>query len=79
MISKVQHYVNVWLFNKNISLWFEGIYCGQHKLSYLGIENCIWVALFDVGELNFGKSFLHFNVKKKYPKVTVNLTENVEY
>ena len=37
------------------------------------------IALTDGGELNFGKSFLHFNVKKKYPKVTFDLTENIEY
>ena len=36
------------------------------------------IALTDVGELNFDKSFLHFNVKKKiYAKIT--LTVNIEY
>ena len=38
------------------------------------------IALTDGSELNFDKSFLHFNVKKKiYPKVTLNLTVNTEY
>ena len=33
----------------------------------------------DGNELNFAKSSLHFNVKKKiYPKVTLNLTVNIE-
>ena len=42
----------------------------------LGIE--FEIALTDVGELNFDKSFLHFNVKKKiYAKIT--LTVNIEY
>ena len=37
-------------------------------------------ALTDGGELNFDKSFLYFNVKKKiYPKVTLDLTVNIEY
>ena len=35
-------------------------------------------ALTDESELNFGKSFLHFNVKKCL-KSTPNLTENIEY
>ena len=43
----------------------------------LGIE--FEKALTDGGELNFDKSSLHFNVKKKiYPKVTLNLTVNIE-
>ena len=34
----------------------------------------------DVGELNFDKSFLHFNVNKKiYPKASHNFTVNVKY
>ena len=37
------------------------------------------IALNDGSELNFGKSFLHFNVKKIHPKFTVSLTENIEY
>ena len=42
----------------------------------LGIE--VEIALTDVGELNFDKSFLHFNVKKKiHAKIT--LTVNIEY
>ena len=42
----------------------------------LGIE--FEMALTDVGELNFDKSSLHFNVKKKiYAKIT--LTVNIEY
>ena len=37
-------------------------------------------ALTGGGELNFGKSSLHFNVKEKiHPKVTVNLAVNIEY
>ena len=44
----------------------------------LGIE--FEVALNYGSELNFDKSFLHFIVKKRiYPKVTVNLTVNIEY
>ena len=44
----------------------------------LGIE--FETALTDADELNFDKSFLHFNVKKKvYPKASLNLTINVEY
>ena len=42
-----------------------------------GIEFAL--ALTYGGELNFGKSSLHFNVKKKmYPKVTLNLTVKTE-
>ena len=34
--KSAQHYINAWLFNKNISYEFEGIYQGQQKLySYL--------------------------------------------
>ena len=37
------------------------------------------IALTDGGDLNFDKSFLHFNVKKKiYAKVSLNLTVNIE-
>ena len=36
------------------------------------------IAFTDGGEVNFGKSFLHFDVKK-YPKVTFSSTENIEY
>ena len=43
----------------------------------LGIEFAL--ALTYGGELNFDKSSLHFNVKKKiYPKVTLNLTVKIE-
>ena len=38
------------------------------------------IAFTDGGELNFDKSFLRFNVKKKlYPKATLNVTVNIEY
>ena len=44
----------------------------------LGIE--IKIALTDGSELNFDKSSLYLHVKKKiYPKVTLNLTVNIEY
>ena len=44
----------------------------------LGIE--FEIACTDGGELNFDKSFLHFNVNKKiYPRVTLYLIENIEY
>ena len=37
------------------------------------------ITLTDGSELNFVKSILHFNVKKKlYPKVNLNLTVNNE-
>ena len=37
------------------------------------------IALTDGSELNFDKFSLHFSVKKKiYPKVTLNLTVNIE-
>ena len=37
------------------------------------------IALTDGDELNFDKSFLHFNVKNKiYAKVTLGLTVNIE-
>ena len=65
--KSVQHYVNVRLFNKNISYEFEGIYWGQQKLSCLEIE--FEITLTNGGELNFDKYFLHLHVKKKvYPK-----------
>ena len=42
----------------------------------LGVE--FEIALTDVGELNFDKYFLYFNVRKKlYAKIT--LTVNIEY
>ena len=41
----------------------------------LGVEFEI-IALTDGDKLNFDKSFLHFNVKKK---VTLNSTVNIEY
>ena len=38
------------------------------------------IDLTDEGELNFDKSSLYFNVKKKiYPKVFLDLTVNIEY
>ena len=38
------------------------------------------IALTNGAELNFVKSFLHFNGQKKiYAKVTLNLTVNVEF
>ena len=38
------------------------------------------IAFTDGGELNFDKSFLRFNVKKKlYQKATLNVTVNIEY
>ena len=44
----------------------------------LGIE--FKKVLTDGGELNFNKSSLHINVKKKiYPQVTLNFTVNIEY
>ena len=44
----------------------------------LGIE--FEKALTDGGELIFDKSSLHFNeMKKIYPKVTLNLTATIEY
>ena len=58
---------------------FEGFYCEQHNLSWLGIGIEFEIALTDERELNFDKSFLTFNVKKKiYAKVTLNLTVNIE-
>ena len=34
----------------------------------------------DQGELNFDRSFLHFNVKKKiYAKAALNFTVDIEY
>ena len=33
IFTRVQHYVDVWLFNKNFN-HFEGVYCGKHKLSW---------------------------------------------
>ena len=36
--TRVQHYVNALLFNNNVNHELEGIYCGQHKSSWLGIE-----------------------------------------
>ena len=36
------------------------------------------IALTDVGELNFDKSFLYFNVKKKID-AKITLTVNIEY
>ena len=52
-----------------------------------GINHLVWelvnefeIALTDEGQLNFDKSSLYFNVKKKiYPKVTLDLTVNIEY
>ena len=50
----------------------------EYIAAELGIE--FETALTDADELNFDKSFLHFNVKKKvYPKASLNLTINVEY
>ena len=44
----------------------------------LGIE--FKKVLTDGSELNFDKSSLHINVKKKiYPQVTLNFTVNIEY
>ena len=74
----IWHYVNVWLFNKNLSYYFQGIYCGQQKLTCMGIGVEFEIVFTDVGELNFDKSFLYFNVKKKlYAKIA--LTVNIEY
>ena len=33
MFTRVQHYVHVWLFNKNFN-HFEEVYCGKQKLSW---------------------------------------------
>ena len=33
IFTRVQHYVDVWLFNKNFN-HFEGVYCRKHKLSW---------------------------------------------
>ena len=52
------------------------------SINYLGseLEVQFEIGLIDGGELNFNKSFLHFNVKKKiYAKVTLKLTVNIEY
>ena len=51
------------------------------SINYLVLElgDEFEIALTDGGQLNFDKFFLHFNVKKKYPKATLNLTVNIEY
>ena len=54
----------------------------MESINYLGseLEVQFEIELIDRGELNFNKSFLHFNVKKKiYVKVTLKLTVNIEY
>ena len=50
------------------------------SINYLVWElgNEFEIALTDGGELNFGKSFLDFNVKKKYMQKNT-LTVNIEY
>ena len=50
------------------------------SINYLVCElgNEFEIALTDGGELNFGKSFLDFNVKKKYMQ-KITLTVNIEY
>ena len=52
------------------------------SINYLVWElgNEFEIALTDGCELNFDKSSLYFNVKKKiYSKVTLNLKVNIEY
>ena len=78
IFNKVQNYVNVWLFHKNLSHYFEGVYCGHYLNWELGFE--FEITLTDGSSLNFDKSFLYFNVEKKiFSKVTFNLTINIEY
>ena len=65
------------IFNKKVEKEFavDSINCLVWEL---GIEFA--KALTDGAELNFDKSSLHCNIKKKiYPKVTLNLTVNIEY
>ena len=47
------------------------MYCGQREWSCLGIE--FEKALTNGGELNFDKSSLHFNVKKKYTQKLLSI------
>ena len=39
IFTRVQHYVDNWLFNKNINHLFEEVYCGKNKSYWLGIES----------------------------------------
>ena len=77
IFSKVQHYVNVGQHKLKVQHYVN---VGQHELSCSGIGNWIWESSYWWGELNFDKTCLHFNVKKKiFSKVTVDLTVNIEY
>ena len=69
----VQRYINVWLLNKNISYEFEEIYWDSKNYIATLFGNWIWDNIYWWGyELNFDKSSLHYNAKKKlYAKASL--------